>query len=346
MREFVSQQRLRAVGAQPDGAAPLVGSSAVMRSVRDRIERVALTDFTVLIEGESGTGKELVARQVHDISLRRCGPFVALNCAALVESLLEAELFGIEDRTATGVRGRKGKFEHADGGTLFLDEVGDLSLSAQAKLLRAIQDLSVERVGGQGIHRVDTRLVAATNKSLSGLVDAGVFRADLYYRLSGIEVHVPPLRERRDDIVELASYFLERHRATRVLELSQSAAEAMLMYSWPGNVRELERLMERTLALASGNVIGLDDLPLRLRHAYADVLLPSMERRETLRAWGSRYVQLVLERNGHNKRKACKSLDISYHTLQAYLRYAQRQASDTMAHAGRDRHHGQAGAGQ
>jgi transcriptional regulator with PAS, ATPase and Fis domain len=346
MREFVSQQRLRAVGAQRDGAAPLVGSSPVMRSVRERIERVAATDFTVLIEGESGTGKELVARQVHDISPRRCGPFVALNCAALVESLLEAELFGIEDRTATGVRGRKGKFEHADGGTLFLDEVGDLSLSAQAKLLRAIQDLSVERVGGQGVHRVDTRLVAATNKSLSGLVDSGLFRMDLFYRLSGIDVHVPPLRDRREDILELAVYFLERHRAARHLELSRPAADALVVYGWPGNVRELERLMEHTLTLARGNVIALEDLPMRLRLAYGDVLLPSIDSQETLRAWGSRYVQLVLERSGRNKRKACRSLGISYHTLQAYLRYAQRQRGGNVECAGRDRQHGQAVAGQ
>jgi transcriptional regulator with PAS, ATPase and Fis domain len=346
MREFVPQQRLRAVSAQRDGAAPLIGSSSAMRGVRDRIERVALTDFTVLIEGESGTGKELVARQVHGISPRRCGPFVALNCAALVESLLEAELFGIEDRTATGVRGRKGKFEHADGGTLFLDEVGDLSLSAQAKLLRAIQDLSVERVGGQGTHRVDTRLVAATNKSLSDLVDGGVFRTDLYYRLSGIEVHVPPLRERRGDILELAAYFLERHRAARYLELSRAAADALLTYDWPGNVRELERLMERTLTLAPGSVIDLEDLPLRLRSGYGDVLLPSMNGQDTLRAWGSRYVRLVLERSGQNKRKACRALGISYHTLQAYLRYAQCLAGEDMAHAGRDRQDGQAVAGQ
>jgi transcriptional regulator with PAS, ATPase and Fis domain len=321
MGEFVPQQRLRAVGTLRDGAAPLVGSSAIMRGLRERIERVALTDFTILIEGESGTGKELVARQIHDISPRRSGPFVALNCAALVESLLEAELFGIEDRTATGVRGRKGKFEHAQGGTLFLDEVGDLSLSAQAKLLRAIQDLSVERVGGQGVHRVDTRLVAATNKPLGGLVEAGSFRPDLYYRLSGIDVHVPPLRERREDIVELAAYFLERHRAARHMELSRPAAEAMLVYDWPGNVRELERLMERTVALAHGRLIELEELPLKLRSVYSDVLLPSANRPDTLRAWGSRYVQLVLDRSGGNKRKACRALDISYHTLQAYLRY-------------------------
>jgi transcriptional regulator with GAF, ATPase, and Fis domain len=147
-----------------DDPSVLVGSSEGIRAVRDRIARVAATDFTVLIEGESGTGKELVARQIHEFSRRRRGPFVAVNCAALVESLLEAELFGIEDRTATGVRGRRGKFEHADQGTLFLDEVSDLSMSAQAKLLRAIQEMAVERVGGQGARRVDVRIVVATNR--------------------------------------------------------------------------------------------------------------------------------------------------------------------------------------
>ena len=170
----------------PDGAAPLIGSTSVMESLRERVERVAWTDFTVLIEGESGTGKELVARQVHELSRRRAGPFVAVNCAAVVETLLEAELFGIEERTATGVRGRRGKFEHADSGTLFLDEVSDLALSAQAKLLRAIQDLVIERVGGTGMRRVDTRIVVATNRPLSELVARGLFRADLYYRLSGV----------------------------------------------------------------------------------------------------------------------------------------------------------------
>jgi transcriptional regulator with PAS, ATPase and Fis domain len=295
-----------------------------MRTVRDRIERVAATDFITLIDGESGTGKELVARQIHEISARRRGPFVPVNCAAIVETLLEAELFGIEDRTATGVRGRRGKFECADGGTLFLDEVGDLSLSAQAKLLRALQDLAVERVGGNGLHRVNTRVVAATNKKLSGLVDARMFRADLYYRLAGIEIHVPPLRERREDIIELAAYFLERHGHTRQLTLSRAAADALLTYDWPGNVRELERMMERTLALARHATIEIGDLPVRIREDFGDVLLPSMMGNDTLRAWGSRYVRLVLERSGRNKRKACRALGISYHTLQAYLRYAHR----------------------
>jgi transcriptional regulator with PAS, ATPase and Fis domain len=307
-----------------DGAAALIGSSAVMRSVRDRIERVAATDFTVLIDGESGVGKELVARQIHDISARKRGPFIAVNCAALVESLLEAELFGIEDRTATGVRGRRGKFECADGGTLFLDEVADLSVAAQAKLLRALQDLAIERVGGNGLHRVNARVVAATNKKLSALVQARMFRADLFYRLSGIEIHVPPLRERREDILELASYFLERHGHSRRLTISRAAGDALLTYDWPGNVRELERMMERTLALARHATINVDDLPIRLRDGYGDVLLPSMVRNDTLRAWGSRYVRLVLERSGRNKRKACRALGISYHTLQAYLRYAHK----------------------
>ena len=307
-----------------DGAAPLIGSSVVMRAVCDRIERVAATDFITLIDGESGTGKELVARQIHEISARRRGPFVPVNCAAIVETLLEAELFGIEDRTATGVRGRRGKFECADGGTLFLDEVADLSLSAQAKLLRALQDLAVERVGGNGLHRINTRIVAATNKKLSGLVDLRMFRADLYYRLAGIEIHVPPLRERREDILELASYFLERHGHTRQLTLSRAAADALLTYDWPGNVRELERMMERTLALAQHATIEVGDLPIGIRDGFGDVLLPSMMRNDTLRAWGSRYVRLVLERSGRNKRKACRALGISYHTLQAYLRYAHR----------------------
>src|SRR6202045_4072494 len=205
-----------------DGAAPLIGSTQAMHALRAKIERVAGTDFTLLLEGESGVGKELVARQIHELSRRRGGPFVAINCAALVETLLEAELFGIEERTATGVRGRRGKFEHADGGTLFLDEVSDLSLSAQAKLLRSIQDLAIERVGGCGTRRVDIRIIAATNRSLSEMVDRGLFRPDLFYRLSGVDVRVPTLRERRTDVLELAQYFLERHRASRPLRLSES----------------------------------------------------------------------------------------------------------------------------
>ena len=308
----------------PTSAAPLIGSTSVMELLRERVARLALTDFTVLIEGESGTGKELVARQIHELSRRRTGPFVAVNCAAVVETLLEAELFGIEERTATGVRGRRGKFEHADEGTLFLDEVSDLAVSAQAKLLRAIQDLTVERVGGTGARRVNTRIVVATNRPLSTLVARGLFRADLYYRLSGVEIHVPPLRHRREDIADLAAYFLARHRATRDLSLSDAALDALRLYDWPGNVRELERLIERAVALAMSNRIELADLPPQVCGQYAEVLGPSVAASESMRAWGSRYARLVFERCGRNKRRACRLLDVSYHTLDAYLRYGGR----------------------
>jgi DNA-binding NtrC family response regulator len=314
----------------PDGAAPLIGSTTAMRLLRSRIERVAATDFTVLVEGESGVGKELVARQIHDLSRRKNGPFVAINCAALVETLLEAELFGIEERTATGVRGRRGKFEHADGGTLFLDEVSDLSSSAQAKLLRAIQDLAVERVGGNGTHRIDIRIIAATNRSLAGMVTQRLFRPDLYYRLSGVDLRVPTLRERRQDILELSRYFLERLQTTRPLKLSPAAAAALENHEWPGNVRELERLMERAVALAESDVIALDDLPPTVQGGYA-ALGPSLARNDTLRAWASRYARLVLAQCDGNRRKTARALGISYHTLQAHLRYPIHDAVDSVA---------------
>jgi transcriptional regulator with PAS, ATPase and Fis domain len=323
----IERTQPRCAGAtrvRPDGAAPLIGSSRAMRTLRDRIERVAATDFTVLVEGESGSGKELVARQIHELSRRRRGPFVAVNCAAIVETLLEAELFGIEDRTATGVRGRRGKFEHAHEGTLFLDEVSDLSPAAQAKLLRAIQDLAIERVGGYGTRRVDTRLIVATNRPLAELISLGRFRTDLYYRLNGIDVPVPPLRHRRDDIVELAQYFLDRYRIVRPLQMSEAARDALVAYDWPGNVRELERVMERAVALAGSERLELDDLPTAVLAGYEEVLLPSLRAREGMRAWASRYARLVLERCGNNKRRACRELGISYHTLQAYLRYRTR----------------------
>ena len=312
--------RLASARRQADAAAPLIGSSEAIKRVRDRIERVAATDFTILIEGESGTGKELVARQIHELSRRRRGPFVAVNCAAIVETLLEAELFGIEDRTATGVRGRRGKFEHAHEGTLFLDEVSDLSAAAQAKLLRAIQDLTIERVGACASRRVDTRIIVATNKPLAGLVEDGRFRMDLYYRLHGVEVQVPPLRSRRGDIIELARYFLERHRGFRTMELSETASDALVAYQWPGNVRELERVIERAIVLAGSDRLQLEDLPPALLEGYQDVIVPSLQRRDTMRQWASRYARMVLERCKNNKRRACRELGISYHTLQAHLR--------------------------
>ncbi len=307
--------------AERDGAAPLIGSSEVMRLLRDRVERVANTNFTVLIEGESGVGKELVARQIHGLGPRRQGPFVAINCAALVETLIEAELFGIEERTATGVRGRRGKFEYADGGTLFLDEISDLSMAAQAKLLRVIQDLTVERVGGNGPRQIDARIVAATNRPLSDLVDRGLFRTDLFYRLSGVEIRVPPLRQRKGDILELTQYFLARHEGRGRLTMTPAAVDALVAYDWPGNVRELERMIEGAIATAESRQIRVDDLPVSLRGDYADHLVPAFQRGDTMRAWGSRYARYVLEKRGGNKRQACRALDISYHTLNSFLKY-------------------------
>ena len=299
----------------------MVGRSAIMQDLRVRVARVAKTSFTVLIEGESGAGKELVANELHLNSARARGPFVAVNCAALVETLVEAELFGIEERTATGVRGRRGKFEQADQGTLFLDEVGDLSPMAQAKLLRVLQDLSVERVGGQCMRQVDVRVVAATNRSLAALVQAGRFRPDLYYRLAGVEVQVPPLRARRGDIPLLIDYFVARHRRTRSVAVSIRATEALVAYDWPGNVRQLARVLERAVALAPGPTIEIGDFPPEISKDYHELLGESSQHDESLRAWSSRYVRLVLERCSGNKRRACDVLDISYHTLQAHLDY-------------------------
>ena len=293
----------------------MIGQSAPIRDLRSRIGLVATTHFTVLVEGESGAGKELVARALHDSSDRRSGPFVPVNCAALVDSLLEPELFGIEDRTATGVRGRRGKFELADHGTLFLDEVADLSAAAQAKLLRVLQDFVVERVGGQVSHQVDVRVVAATNRRLRELVEAGRFRADLYYRVAGVELHVPPLRDRRQDIPLLVEHFRGRLRRTRQVCFSTAAMEALIAYSWPGNVRQLARVVEHTVALSAGTDVSVADLP-------RDVTgqgLPDVAEDGTLRGWSRRYARLVLDRCDGNKRRACEVLDISYHTLQSLI---------------------------
>jgi transcriptional regulator with PAS, ATPase and Fis domain len=306
----------------------LVGQSRVMEALRARVARVARTAFTVLIEGESGVGKELVARELHGLSARGRGPCVAINCAALVESLLEAELFGIEDRTATGVRGRRGKFELADRGTLFLDEVADLSLVAQAKLLRVLQDMTVERVGGSSPVQVDTRVIAATNRSLQELVLAGRFRADLYYRLSGVEIVVPPLRDRREDIPDLVHHFLAVNGRAATLNVPPAVVQCLIAYDWPGNVRQLCRVIERAVALTSGPEITRDDLPDQITHGFRKTLDAANEGDSTLRAWSCRYVRSVLDRCHGNKRRACDILDISYRTLNTHLEYSSPAQND------------------
>lgn len=301
--------------------SPLIGQGPRAVQLRYEIARIAPTNFTVLIQGESGSGKELVARQIHAQSTRRSGPFVAVNCAAIVDTLFEAELFGIEDRTATGVRGRAGKFEISNGGTLFLDEVADLSETAQAKLLRAVQEMTVERVGSHSTRSLDVRLIAATNRRLRVMVDQHRFREDLYYRLSGVEIHVPPLRERPSDIPLLAGHFLQRYSRDPDRSLSASAIDVLRTHRWPGNVRQLQRAIEHAVAFSMESCICVEDLPVSITGDYATYLQPSLVRDDTMRAWGSRYARMVLDRCDNNKREACRVLGISYHTLQSYLRY-------------------------
>lgn len=240
----------------------MIGSSRVMHALFDRIAKVAPTESTVLILGESGTGKELVARALHEQSRRSDAPMISLNCAAIPESLIESELFGHEKGAFTGAQAtRRGLVEAADGGTLFLDEIGELPLEAQARLLRVLQEGEIRRLGAIETRQVDVRLIAATHRDLQALVRRGEFREDLFYRLNVVTLSLPPLRERGEDIVELANRLLQRasHRLHKVnLEFSAQALEAMCRYHWPGNVRELENAIERAVILADGSEITVD----------------------------------------------------------------------------------------
>lgn len=247
----------------------LVGQSAAMQAVYKLIGKVAATDSTVLICGESGTGKELVASALHRNSRRAGGPFVKLNCAAIPEGLLESELFGHVRGAFTGASvARKGRFEQACGGTLLLDEIGEMSLALQAKILRALQEREVEPVGGGEPVPVDVRVIASTNQDLGEAIEQGRFRQDLYYRLNVVTIHLPPLRERKEDIPLLCMHFLEkanRKARRRIDGFSKDAMDLLLAYDWPGNVRELENTIERAVLLAGGSVISLGDLPDSLR---------------------------------------------------------------------------------
>jgi two-component system response regulator HydG len=253
------------------GVGGLVGDAPAFRAVLETLRQAAPTPASVLLIGESGTGKELAARLVHDLSPRASGPFVPINCAALPEGLLESELFGHEKGAFTGAAARKeGRFERASGGTLFLDEVGELSPAAQAKLLRFLQDGVLERVGGTEPVRLDVRIVAATNKDLSAEVKGGRFRDDLFYRLDVVSVRLPPLRERREDVLALASFFLRRvaeRLPKRVTAFTPAAAAALEGYAWPGNVRELQHAVERAVILSRDETVDVGDLPEAIRAA-------------------------------------------------------------------------------
>ncbi len=261
------KERLADLGAP--GGRTMVGQAPAFRALMDTLRQAAPSSATLLLLGESGTGKELAARAVHELSPRAKGPFVAVNCAALPETILEAELFGVEKGAFTGaVARREGRFERANGGTLFLDEVGEMSAGAQVKLLRVLQESEIERLGGTHPIKVDVRVVAATNKDLGKEVTEGRFREDLFYRLNVVEVQIPPLASRREDIPLLADHFLRRFAAKNgksVRGISPEAVALLEGYAWPGNVRELEHALERAVVLSRGEVIDVGDLPESVR---------------------------------------------------------------------------------
>ena len=322
LRDEVRQ--LRAQVQQRYSFDNIIGRSKAMRVVFDQIQAVAETETTVLLLGESGSGKELVARAIHAHSLRRDGPFVALNCAAIPDALLESELFGHERGAFTGAdRKRRGLFVEAQGGTLFLDEIAEMPLALQVKLLRAIQDRSVRPVGGNEETRVDLRILSATNQDLPAFVRQNRFREDLYYRLAVIPIRVPSLRERTEDILPLAEHFRERAVASlgrNVAGFDEEAAKWLLHHRWPGNVRELENMVERAVALARGPVITRNQLTTEFtpgERSEAGV-------RPTLAEVESDYIRRVLEETRGNKRDAAKILGISVRTLQRMQANMQR----------------------
>ena len=293
----------------------MVGESEAIIALREQIERAAPTNGRVLIFGESGTGKELVAQRIHYLSHRANGPFVEVNCAAIPDELIESELFGHVEGSFTGaVSDRRGKFDLADGGTLFLDEIGDMSLRTQSKVLRALQEQKFQPVGSTEDHHVDVRVLAATNKDLQKEVEAGSFREDLYYRIAVIPLHVPPLRERRDDVPLLAENFLRESAAEYGVgpkALSQEAMARLSAYSWPGNVRQLKNVCERLMIMAPGNTIGEADLDPIL--GFGDLAaevdssgdLPLREARELFER---RFILTKLREHGGNVKRTAEAL--------------------------------------
>jgi transcriptional regulator with PAS, ATPase and Fis domain len=301
----------------------IVAKSVPMRQLVDLARRVAKVDSTVLITGESGSGKERIARLVHDESTRSAGPFIAINCGAIAETLLESELFGHARGAFTGAtQDRPGLFEAAGGGTLLLDEVGEVSPGMQVKLLRVLQEREIRRVGENKNRRVDVRVVAATNRDLAHGVAGGAFRQDLYYRLKVVELHVPPLRDRRDDVLPLARVLLADaalRMKRKVSALAPRAADQLLRYEWPGNVRELENAMERAVALARGTRVELEDLAEEVRAAFPKPLaieglvrpLDEIERD---------YILAALKLNQGNQTRTAADLQIGSATLYRKLK--------------------------
>lgn len=313
---MLEEDNLRLSKGQED--APLdgvIGASPQMLKVCDAIRRIATSDVSVLLTGESGTGKEVLAKALHESSMRASGPFIAINCAAIPENLLESELFGHEKGAFTGaIRRTIGKIEQAQGGTLLLDEIGDMPLPLQAKLLRFLQERLIERVGGREQIELDVRVVSATNQDLKSLIDAGEFREDLFYRLEEVGVHIPSLRDREGDAVLLAKFFLQRF--TESLNkpfrgISKEGLSAIAAYDWPGNVRELENRMKRAIVLAEGKYIGAEDLDIDLGKSALQV--PTL--RQAREAAEHDAIVRALKMSQKNLTAAAKVLGVSRPTL-------------------------------
>ncbi len=311
----------------PDALSGFIGATPAIAEIVRTVARIAPTDATVLITGETGVGKELIAKGIHLASPRREHPFVKVNCAAIPETLVESELFGYEKGAFTGaVINKPGRFEIAHRGTLFLDEIGDVPLHLQVKLLAVLQDRSFERVGGVRTIKVDTRVIAATNRDLAADVKSGRFRSDLFYRLNVVPIHVPPLRERREDIALQAEYLLDKFRKKYrkgALSLAPETATALLAHDWPGNTREMENVLERMVLLTEDPVLRPEHLPPELRGAAGTGPSPATMKGkvdEVQRVAEKRLIVEALEKSGGNRTKAAQALGISRRTLQNKLK--------------------------
>jgi DNA-binding NtrC family response regulator len=302
----------------------VIGKSKPMEKVMDIVRRVAATESTVLISGESGTGKELLAREIHNHSLRKNAPFVVVDCGALVETLFESELFGHVKGSFTGAHETKhGRFEVANGGTIFLDEISNISLNIQAKLLRVIQEREVTRIGSTKPIKVDVRILAATNQELADLVRKEKFREDLFYRLSVVPIHLPSLRERKEDIPLLVEHFLSKYnKRTRknINSISADVKKALMDYDWPGNIRELENTVERAVVLSKGNEIELESLVYHGISAGSSFFNPAGGKYRPLDEVEKEYIKAVLQAQYGNKSKTAKILGIDRKTLSAKLK--------------------------
>ena len=318
-RELYTQRLRIQKGKDDTGFDMVVGKSKPMEQVVDIVRRVSTSESTVLITGESGTGKELLAREIHKHSLRKNAPFVVVDCGALVETLFESELFGHVKGSFTGAHVTKhGRFEVANGGTIFLDEISNISLNIQAKLLRAIQEKEITRIGSTRPTKVDVRIIAATNENLAECVKAGKFREDLFYRLSVVPVHLPPLRERKEDIPLLIDHFLKKYnkgKATGIKKISTQVKKALIEYNWPGNIRELENTIERAVVLSRKDEIEIQDLIYHGIGSSLSFMQAPDGKFKTLEEIEKEYINIVLQAQHGNKSHTAKILGIDRKTL-------------------------------